>query len=363
MSYYIVKSTALKVDGTGAHDLLQQCFTNDLNACIGKSRSPIRPGRCVYGAFLSKNGGVIDDILIYMLSDGQYMAVVNAGMGPDIALHLENHLGQHDTTITNMADRLGKIDIQGPLSAQILSNVLVDAEKAFDTLPYFSFKGHFDTHFPFGKAVCLKNGTTVLLSRTGYTGEFGFELFMPADQAVAVWEAIVEAGDPIGLIACGLAARDSLRSGAVLPLSHQDIGPWPFINTPWSFALPFAADGRHFTKSFIGDKALLEWENPEYTHAFVGKDLRKVATKDPAIVIDKNGNEIGTVLTCVSDMGIGYVDGKIYSIASPDKPEGFKPRGLCCGFIKVKNRLNTDEVVQFILCEIDKARKKGAFPL
>ena len=335
----------VKVEGADTHDLLQHCFTNNLDSCTGKSRHPLRVGRCVYGAFLNENGEVIDDSIVYKLSDRQYMVVVNAGMGADIASHLRTHEGQRNTTITDMTDRLGKIDIQGPLAARILSEVLVDAEKVFDVLPYFSFKGHFDNNFTLGEAVSLKNGTTVLLSRTGYTGEFGFELFMPADQAMAALEDIVKAGSPLGLVACGLAARDSLRGGAVLPLSHQDIGHWPFIHNPWSFALPLAADGQHFTKTFIGSRALLELENPEYTLAFVGNDLRKVSTKDPAVVLDKSDNEIGKVLTCVSDMGIGYVNGEIFSIASPDRPEGFKPRGLCCGFIKIKDRLHAGDRV------------------
>ena len=139
----------------------------------------------------------------------------------------------------------------------------------------------------------------------------------------------------------------------MLPLSHQDIGSWPFINHPWPFALPFNADQTGFTKAFIGDKALLSIEAPEFTYAFVGMDLRKVSTEDHAMVLDSKGNEIGQVLTCVSDMGIGFHDGRIFSIASPDKPQEFKPRGLCCGFIRVKSRLKPDDAVQIM----DKRRK------
>jgi len=97
----------------------------------------------------------------------------------------------------------------------------------------------------------------------------------------------------------------------------------------------------------------LNIEAPEYTYAFAGNDLRKVSTEDPAVVLDPDGNEIGRVLTCVTDMGIGRHEDRIYSITSPDKPEGFKPRGLCCGFIKVKSKLAPGEIVEIK----DKRRK------
>lgn len=336
---------AVTVEGDDAHNLLQHCFTNDLDACIGKNRTPITAGRCVYGAFLNHKGEVLDDSIVYKVSDTQYLIVVNAGMGAAIASHLSAYQSQSDTTVIDMTDRLGKIDIQGPRAAIILTDVLKDADKIFDTMPYFSFKGHFDEDTPGAQTARFKNGTAVLISRTGYTGEFGFELFMAADRTMAAWKSIIDAGYPRGLVTCGLAARDSLRGGAVLPLAHQDIGPWPFIHHPWPFALPFTPDGKHFTKKFIGDQALQELPNPQFTFPFVGRDPRKVAIEDPAVVLDRNGHDIGRVLTCVSDMGIGLLDGKIFSIASPDKPEGFNPRGLCCGFVKVKTKLTEGDQV------------------
>jgi len=235
------------------------------------------------------------------------------------------------------------MDIQGPDSARVLGEILKGPTTVFERLVYFSFKGGFGD-LQTSTTVELQDGTPVLLSRTGYTGEFGFELFVPLEKLASLWLMVLKAGKDKGVLACGLAARDSLRAGAVLPLSHQDIGPWPFLNNPWPFALPFDADQTAFTKEFIGDKALLAITEPQYTCAFVGSDLRKVG--DPAVVLDGDGNEIGTVLTCVSDMGIGYHQERIFSIASPDKPADFVPKGLCCGFIKVKTRLSPGDEVQ-----------------
>ena len=135
----------------------------------------------------------------------------------------------------------------------------------------------------------LDDGTPILLSRTGYTGEFGFEIFLAPDKLQILWLRLLEAGHAHGIDPCGLAARDSLRAGAVLPLSHQDIGHWPFINHPWPFALPYTADQSAFTKDFMGRNALEAASDADYTHAFVGMDLRKINAGEGSRVLDAEG--------------------------------------------------------------------------
>ncbi|MFZ0240553.1 MAG: aminomethyl transferase family protein [Desulfobacterales bacterium] len=336
----------LSVDGAGALDLVQETFTQNLAACVGSAKSPLSAGRCVYGAFLNEAGEVIDDAIIYQSGRDAYMAVVNAGMGAAIGRHLAEHAHDREATITDWTDRLGKVDLQGPLAAKILTHILAEPTKILDRMPYFSFKGHFDPAAAGPDRVILKNGTSILLSRSGYTGEFGFEIFTDSQHLLGLWEMLLQAGASYHLTVCGLAARDSLRAGAVLPLSHQDIGPWRFINHPWEFALPFKADHSGFTKSFIGSQALLRDKGSEYTYAFVGQDLRKVSPGDNPVVLDARNKEIGKVLTCATDMAIGRSGDRIYSIASPDKPDGFKPKGLCCGFIKVNTELAVGDAVQ-----------------
>jgi aminomethyltransferase len=336
----------IMVAGPEAYELLQLCFTNDLAACIGKSKKSLSPGRCVYGAYLNEKGEVIDDTIIYQLEENSYMVVVNAGMGDGVARHFTANKGDRRIEVTDLTDKVGKIDVQGPMAAKILSKVLADPESVFKKIPYFSFKGHFNATSPLSDTVRLTDGAPILLSRTGYTGEFGFEIFVSPDHTVKLWEMILDAGSDFELVPCGLAARDSLRGGAVLPLSHQDIGPWPFINHPWLFALPFNDDQTAFTKTFIGAQALLNIEASEYTYPFAGSDFRKVSVEDPAVVLDSEGHEIGRVLTCVTDMGIGRHGDRIYSIASPDKPEEFKPKGLCCGFVKVKSKMAPGQIVE-----------------
>jgi aminomethyltransferase len=298
----------------------------------------------VYGAFLNEEGHCLDDAIVYQLGHDNYMAVVNAGMGPAIAEHLKAHAADLKVAIEDITSRVGKLDLQGPLSARALMKILENSRQILEDLEYFTFKGHFEDN-P-SSLVTLSNGVPLLLSRSGYTGEFGFELFVRRERVVEVWHAILAAGKEFGVIPCGLAARDSLRAGACLPLSHQDIGPWPFINHPWEFALPYNEDSSGFTKQFLGDRILSAREQAEYTHAFVGRDPRKVSTHDSAVVLDEHGAEIGAVLTCVADMAIGMDGGKIFSMASPDKPKDFKPKGLVCGFVRVKSKLFPGQEVE-----------------
>ncbi|MBW2100827.1 MAG: aminomethyl transferase family protein, partial [Deltaproteobacteria bacterium] len=297
------------------------------------------PGKCIYGVYLDESGHVIDDAILYRIDEKNYITVVNSGMGGQIAAHLVKYADDLKVEISDLTEKTGKLDIQGPLAGKILRNVLKDPETVLENFRFFTLKGHFDTESPLSDTVRLADGTPVLLSRTGYTGEFGFEVFMDPVHLVKTWEMILEAGKPFGLIPCGLAARDSLRTGALLPLSHQDIGSWPFIHNPWCFALPYTADQTGFTKTFVGDQALLSVENPEYTYAFAGYDLRKISVSDGAVVLDTGEKKIGTVLTCVTDMAIGRYKDRIYSITSPDKPENFVPKGLSCGFVKVKSKI------------------------
>ncbi|MGE5259212.1 MAG: aminomethyltransferase family protein, partial [Hyphomicrobiales bacterium] len=238
--------SVLGVNGPDAFDLLQQCFSKNLSACLGAANTPLTPGRCVYGVFLDPKGHLIDDAIVFRLAGDEFLVVFNAGMGAATSRHLAAHAGRQRVRIVDFTDRLGKIDIQGPKAAKVLSRVLNEPAMVFEKLTYFSFKGHFDPASPLSAAVHLSDGTPILLSRTGYTGEFGFEAFVQPARLPRVWEMILDAGREFDLTPCGLAARDSLRAGAVLPLSHQDIGAWPFANNPWVFALPYNADRTGF---------------------------------------------------------------------------------------------------------------------
>ncbi|MCP4021169.1 MAG: aminomethyl transferase family protein [Desulfobacteraceae bacterium] len=322
----------ITVTGKDSFSLLNYCFTRDLASLVA--------GRCIYGAFLNEKGHSIDDAIIYKFNDSDFMVCVNAGMGGTIAGHLQANKNELETEISDLTAKVAKMDIQGKNAARILSKVIKDPEHVFSKMPYFSFKGSFDDNLPCIEQVRLLDDTPVLLSRSGYTGEFGFEIFLSPDAIVKLWEDILEAGKDVGITACGLGARDSLRAGACLPLSHQDVGDWIFLNHPWDFALPYNQDRSGFTKDFIGRDALLNNSNGTYIYPFAGENLRKVPAGKETQVLDTNEKAVGHVLTCATDMGISWHDNAIVSIATKGLSQDIKIKGVSCGFVMVTQQLD-----------------------
>lgn len=329
----------ISLTGPDSRHLLQRCFTRDLSSCLRGNSGPLENGRIVYGAFLNGRGECIDDAIVYQISANEYLTVVNSGMAGEIISHLTANRGNLNPEIVDLTGKLGKVDIQGPRSLKIISRIVKDPEKVFERMPYFSFKGHFDKVSSSSNEIISKDGIPFLLSRSGYTGEFGFEIFVRARFLTDLWKQIIEAGNDFNLCPCGLASRDSLRTGALLPLSHQDIGGWLYLNHPWVFALPYNEKRDGFTKDFIGASALRVETEAEHTMAFLGDNLKKIDTHG-AVVSELDGTVIGKVLTCVTDMSISRHEGKVFCITSPGRPDGFKARGLSCGFVKVGKRLN-----------------------
>ncbi|MDT8379852.1 MAG: aminomethyltransferase family protein [Desulfotignum sp.] len=321
----------VSVQGPDAFALLNYCFTRDL--------SSLAVGRCVYGAFLDEKGHCLDDAIVYKFSDTDFMVCINAGMGGEIARHLSDWKKDREATVTDLTDKVAKMDIQGINAARILSRLIQSPDQVFDKMPYFSFKGHFDPNHADAVQVKLKDGTPLLLSRSGYTGEFGFEIFITPDAIMDLWKEVLTAGGSFGITACGLGARDSLRAGACLPLSHQDIGHFKFMNHPWDFALPYNTDRSGFTKDFLGASALVPEKDDVYVFPFAGDSLRKVTAGEATGVFDENEEQIGHVLTCATDMGITWHDGRIVSINTPDLPDNIKIKGIACGFVMVAKQL------------------------
>lgn len=321
------------VSGKESFKLINYCFTRDIVM--------LDPGRCVYGAFLNMDGHCIDDAIVYKYSETFFMICVNAGMGSIISTHLIKNKAAMDVTIQDLTGIIAKMDIQGINSAKILLKLIQNPDKIFHQLPYFSFKGNFNESLVGESKVKLLDGTPILLSRSGYTGEFGFEIFLNPGSIVKLWNDILSAGKEYGVIACGLAARDSLRTGACLPLSHQDIGHWKFKNHPWEFALPYTPDKSSFTKNFLGATALLSTDQDFFIYPFAGDSLRKVSTGEETKVLDETGDVIGKVLTCVTDVGITWHEGKILSVNSDDLPSDIKIKGLSCGFVMVSKKLDS----------------------
>ncbi len=320
----------LLIEGPDAFELLQRTLSKDLQRCVG--RSALEPGRATYGFLLTEDGHVLDDAIVMMEAKEVFLLVVNAGMGVPVAAHLKQQGADLEVAISDLTGKLCKLDLQGPASGKILASILASPKPFKGPMPYFSFVGHYD-HLQEG--VSSTRGFSMMVSRTGYTGEFGFEIFVRPDAFVSLWEQLLEVGESEGLVPCGLGARDSLRTGAGLPLSHQDIGEWPARNTPWEFALPWK-NASAFSKDFLGADALLASADSFHTYLFIGSTGRKVEVGADV----KQGDEvIGSVLTCATDMAIGLDGDRVVSLASAELPEGFTPKGLSCGIVRVDRSL------------------------
>ncbi|NOV00104.1 glycine cleavage system aminomethyltransferase GcvT [Paenibacillus planticolens] len=190
----------VRVAGDGALPFLQKITTNDV--------SKLEAGQCQYSLMCYPDGGVVDDLLVYKLSENNYMLVINASnIDKDLAW-MQQHLTDH-TEITNISDETAMLALQGPHAELILAK-LTDAP--IHTLKTFRF-------LPDVKV----SGINALLSRTGYTGEDGFELYIDQKDAVQLWKLLLEAGGDYGLVPAGLGARDTLRFEARLPLYGQEL--------------------------------------------------------------------------------------------------------------------------------------------
>ncbi|HEY1764854.1 MAG TPA: glycine cleavage system aminomethyltransferase GcvT [Opitutaceae bacterium] len=188
------------IQGPGAGRFLNGLVTNDV--------SKMYPGRVLYSPMCQPDGGVIDDLLVYMKGPDDYFLCINAGNTPTDIEWIRQRAASYDVTVTDRSDGCGLLAIQGPKALAIVEE-LAEAEVGF--IKYYHF------------AESRVAGIHCLLSRTGYTGEDGFELYHPAGQAMALAEALLRAGQPHGLELCGLGSRDSLRLEAGFPLYGHEL--------------------------------------------------------------------------------------------------------------------------------------------
>lgn len=194
------------VTGAGALGALQALTPND----VGK----LSDGRIHYSAFLTEKGTFVDDLLVYRRSANAYLLVVNAGNTPkDFAWASEHSRG--DVRVEDHSARWALIAVQGPGAAALMAK-LADPDPS--DLPYYGFR---ETKV---------EGAPTLVSRTGYTGEDGFEVYCPPEDAERLFRRLLEVGRPEGAVPCGLGARDTLRLEAKMALYGNDIDD---TVTPW----------------------------------------------------------------------------------------------------------------------------------
>lgn len=177
----------------------------DLERLVSCNVGSMLPGQCRYGLLCNPEGGVIDDMILYRQDDAEFMMVVNAGTRAGDLTWIQDHLGA-ETQVHDCSEETGKLDLQGPGAPAMLAG-LIDAP--LRGLNYFRF---LNTHV---------DGHAVLVSRTGYTGEIGFELYASVKATVKLWDRLLACG----ALPAGLGARDTLRLEAGLPLYGHEMNP------------------------------------------------------------------------------------------------------------------------------------------
>ncbi|MCC8127188.1 MAG: glycine cleavage system aminomethyltransferase GcvT [Clostridiales bacterium] len=218
--------------GPDALKLLNHVLTNDFtNMYDGQAR---------YSVMCYEDGGCVDDLIVYKVRENSYFIVVNAANKDKDFAWMKAH-EQGDAVFTDISNTVGQIAVQGPKAQEILGRLL--PAKSF---PEKYYSANFNAEI---------GGIKCVVSKTGYTGSGGYELYMAADQAPAMWELLLETGKADGLIPCGLGARDTLRLEAGMPLYGHEMDE---TVTPLETGLNFAVKLKK--EEFIGREALLAGE-------------------------------------------------------------------------------------------------------
>lgn len=193
----------VRIVGPGAAEFVNSCFTADL--------AKIVPGQAQYTLCCAEDGGVVDDLIVYLAPD-EVFCVPNAENTREVARRLAA-AAPRAVRVIDQQEEYAVLAVQGPRSAELLAAVGLAQGMTFDGMDYMAFVD------------VQHDGAPLRVGRTGYTGERGYELLPSWEHAPALWEALLAAVGPLGGRACGLGARDTLRTEMGYPLHGQDLGP------------------------------------------------------------------------------------------------------------------------------------------
>lgn len=277
----------IEVKGPHALDLLQLALTRNL--------AEQTVGQVKLSALLNEKGGIIDDLTVYKMAEDYFMLVTNA-TPKDRDWSWINQIQQEkkfDCNLKDISDKTGKLDLQGPRSEEILQKF---TEADLKTLRFYHFCESRVTGFP------------AIISRSGYTGEDGFEVYASADVIGNIWDSLIHAGEHSGLKPAGLGARDTLRLEAGMMLNGQDmnesVSP---LEVPYSWIVDM-------NKEFIGKAAVLTRKNSGKGKKLVGLEVTGRGIARHEYKVFHSGKEIGIVTsgtfspTLNKAIGMAFVD-------------------------------------------------------
>jgi aminomethyltransferase len=253
--------TVVDIQGEGARDYLRHLLAND----VDKLKAP---GQALYGCMLNEDGGVIDDLITYFLEPGFYRTVVNAATREADLAWMRKQAENHEVTLSERED-LAMIAVQGPQAREQVADLL-KAPQLLELKP-FRAESHGD----------------LFIARTGYTGEDGFEVLLPGQQAGEFWSDLIKAG----VQPCGLGARDSLRLEAGLNLYGQDMDT---STSPLESNLAWTVAFEPEDRDFVGRSGLIEQRKAGVDRQLVGLVLDKGAIPRSGVTVHTSSGT-GTV--------------------------------------------------------------------
>jgi aminomethyltransferase len=269
--------------------------------------SKLQLGQAHYSAMLYPQGTFVDDVIVHRLGEDDYLLVINAGTREKDINWVRDNTKSFACTVDELSDAYSQLAIQGPHAVQVLRK-LTDANLD-------SIKNYWFTH---GSVCGLQN---ILIARTGYTGEDGFEIYVPSDQATSerVWNEVLEAGKEFNLVPCGLGARNTLRLESKMALYEHEISDT--INV-WEANLDRYC---HMEKGdFIGRTGLEKARDRGLTRTLVGLEMRERGiARDGYRCLNESGEPIGVITsgspspTLCKNIALAYVPPAYAAVGTP----------------------------------------------
>lgn len=273
------------VEGAGAMEFLNSVTSNDV--------AKLTPGKIQYSCLPNATGGIVDDLLVYCVTETKYMLVVNASnMAKDWAW-LQQFAPKFDVAMSDASEGTALLAVQGPLAAQALQSL---TNLDLSAMTYYTFGiGSF------------AGASNILVSATGYTGAGGFEIYLPNAHAAAAWEGIMKAGAAFGLEPIGLGARDTLRLEMGFCLYGNDIDD---ETSPIEAGLGWITK---FTKEFTNSMALKAQKEQGVARKLVGiKLLDRGVPRHGYPIVDASGAAVGVVTSGTMSPSINEAIGLAY---------------------------------------------------
>ena len=276
------------ISGPQSEEFTGHVFTNDVRG--------IRAGKVLYGMMLYPDGGVVDDLLVYKMDDQKWLLVVNASNVDKDFEWLSKQASGYDVRLDNLSDFYGEIALQGPEAEKVTAEVLgMDLKD----LEFYTFRIEpYRMDSAAGAISGLPAGPVepLIVSRTGYTGEDGFEFYAAPEVIVALWDKLLEAG----VTPCGLGCRDTLRFEVGLPLYGHELS---------AKISPIEAGLGIFVKTdkeeFIGKESIVRQKAEGTAHKIVGIELTEKAIPRAGYPIECEGKVIGEVTTGYQSISTG----------------------------------------------------------